>query len=345
MIKIQSLSKTLLISTLFSLTVGLISCQPTQQSTENIPPEQVTVRAAHSGFVEESFQTEVVNLGLEQLGYNIDTVKELDYSVIYVSLANNDLDYTVVYYNPAHNDFLENAGGTEKLEVSGLLIPEGSQGYRIDKKTAEQYGINNIAQLKDPELAKLFDSDGDGKANLSGCNTGWSCESMIDHHIQAYELGDTVEQNRGNFTALLANTIARYQEGKPILYYAYNPHWIFAVLQTDKEVVWLEVPFTSLPGAMSDLTAEETTFNGKNLGFPGSKQNIVVNKTFSESHPIAKRWFEIVQIPLTDMDQVSLRIKEGEDSPEDIRRLAQEWVSENQEQFDRWIAEAKAAGE
>ncbi|MDJ1181538.1 glycine betaine/L-proline ABC transporter substrate-binding protein ProX [Roseofilum sp. BLCC_M91] len=330
---------------LVGLLTTLMSCQTSPESRETTSLEAVTIRAAHSGFVEESFQTEVVNLGLEQLGYNIDTVKELDYSVIYVSLANSDLDYTVIYYNPAHKDFFENAGGSEKLQISGLVIPEGSQGYRIDKKTADQYAITNIAQLKDPELAQLFDSDGDGKANLAGCNIGWSCESMIDHHIQAYELEDTVEQDRGNFTALLANMIARYQEGKPIVFYAYNPHWIFAVLQTDREAVWLEVPFTSLPGEMSNLTAEETTFNGKNLGFPGSKQNIVINKTFAESHPIAKRWFELVQIPLADMDKISLRIKDGENTPEDIRRLAEEWVSENQEQFDGWLAEAKAAVE
>lgn len=335
-----SMLKSRLIPTILSLMIGLIACQPTQRTNENAEP--VTIRAAHSGFVEESFQTEVVNLGLEKLGYTIDPVKELDYSVIYISLANSDLDYTVIYYNPAHKDFFENAGGNEKLEISGLLIPEGSQGYRIDKKTADQYGINNLAQLKDPQLAKLFDLDGNGKANLAGCNTGWSCEAMIDHHIQAYELEDTVEQDRGNYTALLANTITRYQQGKPILFYAYNPHWIFAILETDQEAVWLEVPFTSLPEGLSNLTAEETTFNGKNTGFPGSQQNIVINKTFTDNYPMAKRWFERVQIPLRDMDQISLRIKEGENSQEDIRRLAEEWVSANQEQFDRWIEEAKA---
>ncbi|MBP0012839.1 MAG: hypothetical protein J7525_06950 [Roseofilum sp. SID3] len=45
------------------------------------------------------------------------------------------------------------------------------------------------------------------------------------------------------------------------------------------------------------------------------------------------------------MDKISLRIKEGENSQEDIRRLAEEWVSANQEQFDRWIAEVKEANQ
>ncbi|NES24500.1 MAG: hypothetical protein F6K41_37725 [Symploca sp. SIO3E6] len=44
------------------------------------------------------------------------------------------------------------------------------------------------------------------------------------------------------------------------------------------------------------------------------------------------------------MNQESLRIKEGEDSPQDIRRHAEEWIEQNQELFDSWIEEAKAAG-
>ena len=43
------------------------------------------------------------------------------------------------------------------------------QGYLIDKKTRDKYGIKSIEQLKDPKLAKLFDIDGDGKADLTGC--------------------------------------------------------------------------------------------------------------------------------------------------------------------------------
>ncbi|MBP0025488.1 MAG: hypothetical protein J7540_16015 [Roseofilum sp. SID2] len=73
--------KSRLIPTILPLIIGLIACQSTQRADENSEP--VTVRVAHSGFVEESFQTEVVNLGLEKLGYTIDPVKELDYSVIY----------------------------------------------------------------------------------------------------------------------------------------------------------------------------------------------------------------------------------------------------------------------
>lgn len=342
-----SLSKSLLISTLFSLTVGLISCQPTQQSSDsssNLPPEEVTIRSAHSSWIEESFQTAVVNIGLEKLGYQIDAVKELEYPGIFLSLANGDLDYSVVYYNPNSETMFNQAGGDEILQKLGDFVPIGSRGYQIDKKTAEEYGITNLEQFKDPQIAKLFDMDGDGKADLIGCNPGWGCESLINHHIETYGLQATVEQKQGNYTALLSDVIARHQEGQSIMFYAYNPHWISSVLRPDQEVIWLEVPFTSIPSD-PDITEEDTTFNGKNTGLPGGSQEIVANKEFAKVNPVAKRWLELVQMSIEDINQISLRIKEGEDSPEDIRRLAEEWIAENQEEFDRWIAEAKAAGE
>lgn len=346
--KTQLSPQTILLTTCVSLFLGLTSCQPTSESSSSsggLPPEEVTIRSGQSSWVEESFQTQVVNIGLKQLGYQVDSPKELEYPGLYLSVANGDVDYSVAYYKPGHEEFFNNAGGEEKISSLGIFIPSGKQGYLIDKKTADEYGITNIQQFQDPKIAQLFDFDGDGKANLTGCNPGWGCEKTTNHFIEVYGLEDTVEHDQGSYTALLADAITRYEEGEPIFYYAYNPHWVGAVLKPGEDVVWLEVPFTSLPGELSNLSEKDTTFEGKNLGLPGSEQYIMANLDFAAQNPVAKRWFELVQISLEDMNEVSLRIKEGENKPDDLRRMAEQWVSKNQEKFDRWIEEAKAAGE
>ncbi len=323
---------------------SLIACQPAPESSENSKEtkSQVALRTAHSSWIEEHFQTEIVKIGLEKLGYQVETPQEIDYPAIYLSVANEDLDYSVIYYNPGHDAFFNNAGGEEKLAGVGILTPDGTQGYQIDKKTADEYNITSLEQLKDPKIAKLFDSDGDGKANLVGCNAGWACELVIDHHLEAYGLEDTVEHDRGQYTALLADSITRYKQGESVIFYAYNPHWIGAELKPDQDVVWLEVPFTSIPEDMGNITAEDTSVNGKNHGFPKTQQSIVVNQKFLAANPIAKRWFELVQIPVADINQESLRIKEGENRAKDIQRHAQEWVTNNQELFDSWIEKSKS---
>lgn len=105
----------------------------------------------------------------------------------------------------------------------GTYVAGAAQGYLIDKKTATQYGITNLGQLKDPEVAALFDGDGDGKADLIGCNPGWGCEGAINHHLDAFGLTPTVAHKQGNYAALIADTLARYQAGKPVLYYTWTP--------------------------------------------------------------------------------------------------------------------------
>ncbi len=127
--------------------------------------------------------------------------------------------------------------------AKGVYSDNAAQGYLIDKKTAEAHNITNIAQLQDPKIAKLFDADGDGKADLTGCNPGWGCEAMIEHHLDAYKLRDTVTHQQGTYSALIADTITRYKSGKPMLYYTWTPYWVSNELKPGKDVVWLEVPF------------------------------------------------------------------------------------------------------
>ncbi len=333
-----------------ALCLGLIACQGTPQATTGsndtagLPGSGITVNPSNSDWIEEQFLTEIVNIGLEKLGYEVKDIKQADPAALNLTIANGDLTYTTGFYIPAHDEFFENAGGEEKLEKIGLLVAGGgAQGIMIDKKTADQYQITNLEQLQDPKLAKLFDSDGDGKANLAGCQAGWNCNKNIAHHIEVYGLKNTVEQDQGAYSALIADVLTRQKQGDPVLYYVYNPHWLLQVLKPDEDAVWLEVPFTSLTGELANVKEAETTVDGKNLGHSVVTQKIVANQKFVDANPVAKRWFELVKIPVADMNAESLRIYEGENSVEDIRRHAEEWVKQNQELFDGWLEEAKNA--
>ncbi|MGK7900550.1 MAG: glycine betaine/L-proline ABC transporter substrate-binding protein ProX [Hormoscilla sp.] len=286
----------------------------------------------------------MINIGLEKLGYQVETGIQLLPPSLHLAVANGDIDYAANHWYPQQNSLFENAGGDDKLFRDGVIVDNCLQGYRIDKKTADKYNITNLSDLKKPEIAKLFDTDGDGKANLIGCNAGWACELVIEHHLEAYGLQDTVEQQRGTYFALMGDAIARFQEGKPILYYNWTPLWLNAVLKNGEDVVWLGVSFTSLP-ADHVKEAREAVIDGKNLGFSINQQRILASNKFLDANPTVRRFFEQVEIPLADVSAQNLRMYNGEDTPADIRRHAEEWVADNQELFDRWVAEARKASQ
>ncbi|HKS15487.1 MAG TPA: glycine betaine/L-proline ABC transporter substrate-binding protein ProX [Pseudomonas sp.] len=304
------------------------------------PGEGVKVTPIFPSIAEERFRGEVAMEGLRELGYKVQEPKETEYGVMMVALANGDADFTVHLWDKLHDKFYRQAGGDDVMIKAGDIMPGVLQGYLIDKKTAEAHNIKYITDLKKPEIAKLFDTDGDGKADMTGCNPGWGCELVIDHHMKAYDLEKSIKVNQGSYFALMADTITRYKEGKPIFYFTWVPQWISTVLVEDKDVVWLEVPKTDLPDGNNDV---DTMYKGKNLGFAVDKVEAVVNKEFAEKNPAALKFLSVMQISTADESAQNLKMQQGEKKPADITRHAKEWVAAHRQQFDTWLQASRAA--
>lgn len=309
----------------------------------DLPGKGVDVHPVQSTLPEESFQTELINRALEKLGYDVKPTEEVDYNVAYTAIAAGDATYMAVNWEPLQKDMYNAAGGDNKFYRKGSYITGAAQGYLIDKKTADKYHITDISQLKDPKLAKLFDANGDGKADLAGCNPGWVCGQVIDAQIKAYGLSHTVQQNQGNYSAIIADTLTRYKSGKPVLYFTWTPYWVSDELKPGKDVVWLTVPFSVTPGSQKN---EDTALpNGKNYGFKPNNEHVVANKVWADKNPAAAKLFAIVKLPLADVNAQNQRMHEGESSAADIQRHVDGWIKAHQATFDGWIKQAKAAAQ
>lgn len=302
--------------------------------------ERGSVRPADDGLLEGLFQTEVVDIGLEKLGYKVEPVKHLDIPSMTVAVGQGDADFTAVHWEPLQNDYFEKAGGVKTMTRLGVLVAGAGQGYLIDKATAEKYHITSIEQLKDPKIAKIFDTDGDGRADLAGCPPGWGCEKVIEYQMDKYGLRKTVTHNQGQFMVMAADVVSRFKAGEPVLYYTYTPLWVSQVLRPGKEVEWLEVPFTALPKDAKDKTLLP---DGRNVGFSVNNIRIIANNAFLQANPEAKRWFELASVPIDAVNRENLAIHDGEKTPADIRRHAEAWIAANQAQFDGWIKDAEGA--
>ncbi|RWB65964.1 glycine betaine/L-proline ABC transporter substrate-binding protein ProX [Mesorhizobium sp.] len=298
------------------------------------------VKPAWSGATEELFQTFVVDEGLKEIGYDVADLTQVQVQLAHTAVANGDLTFYPVHWVPLHDTFWKASGGDEKLMSVGTLIKNSLQGYLIDKKTADATGIKYLEDLKDPEKAKLFDIDGNGKADLYGCEPGWGCERVIEHQLDAYGLRDTAEEKQGGYFAIIPDAIERIKAGKPTLYYTWTPLWVSAILRPGKEVVWLNVKNTSLPDGETGNTVVEGLGN---LGFPVNDQKIIVNTTWLKANPKAKKFFELVQIPIADVNAENQKVADGEKSNEQIMKHATDWIAAHRADWDKWIAEAKAA--
>ena len=306
----------------------------------DLPGKGVSVMPIQSPISEETFQTLLVDKALEKLGYDVQPIREVDYNVGYTTIAEGDGTFMAANWTPLHDGMYNALGGDKVFYRQGTYVTGAAQGYLIDKKTADKYHITNVDQFKDPKIAKLFDTNGDGKADLTGCTPGWGCEAALNQQIQAYGLSATVQHNQGNYSAMIADTITRYKEGKPIFYYTWTPYWVSNVLVPGKDTVWLQVPFSVIPG---EKNADTRLPDGNNFGFQVNGMHIVANLKWAQANPAAARLFAIMKLPLADINAQNAAMHNGKSSEADIETQTDGWIKAHQETFDGWIKEAAAA--
>ena len=323
------------------LAAGLLAVGLTAHAATDLPGKGVTVQPIKGSVAEEMFQTLLISRAMEKLGYTVKPPQETEYATGHVSIANGDATFLSSHWDPLHAAFFTNAGGDAKMWRNSTYISNALQGYLIDKKTAEKYKITNLAQLSDPKIAALFDTNGNGKADMTGCNPGWGCEMAIEYHLDSYKLRDSITHNQGSYSALMADTLARYKQGLPILYYTWTPYWLSSVLRPGKDVVFLEVPFSAQKGDASKTSTQ--TPDGHDYGFVLNSQRIVANKTFTEKNPSATKLFELMKLPVADINAQNLRMNNGENKQKDVERHVDGWIKAHQKTFDGWIAQAMAA--
>jgi len=199
------------------------------------------VKMARANWDTGYFQAEIYKQALEKMGYTVSDPKTIKPSVFYVAAAAGDLDLWVNGWFGTHDTYIAEGKGKVKA-VGNVMSKGGLQGYLIDKKTADKLNIKSVMDIK--KHAKQFDSDGDGKADMVACPPGWGCEKQITKHFAELGLGDFINPVQAVYSASMADAIAKYKNGKSVLFYTWTPNWTVGALELGKDIVWIEVPYS-----------------------------------------------------------------------------------------------------
>jgi glycine betaine/proline transport system substrate-binding protein len=314
------------------------------------PGKGVKVKPARATWNTGYFQEALVSTGLKELGYKVKDPKELQNPLFYQSVTLGDVDYWTNGWFPNHDGQLPK-GAYDKIEKVGYVIKAGGlQGYMVSKKEVDKYNIKSLDDFKRPEVKKAFDSNGDGKADLTACPPGWGCEGVITHHFDVYDLDDHINPIKAGYSASMADTLARYNSGEPAFFYTWAPNWTIFKLKPGKDVMWINVP-KIMPKESQKAGEDRMTVSGiegavtdpLKAGFVVSDIQIVANKEFLNANPAAKKFFEVFTLPLGDVNEQNTRMEDGEKSSRDIDRHVQEWIKKNQATWDGWLEVARQA--
>jgi glycine betaine/proline transport system substrate-binding protein len=164
---------------------------------------------------------------------------------------------------------------------------------------------------------------------------------VIEHHLDAYGLRDTVTHNQGSYSAIIADTITRYRRANRSSTTPGRPTGS-AACWCRQGRVWLQVPFSALPGVRAAM--DTALPDGSNYGFQANDQRIVANLN-SPSQPRGGKLFEMMRCPPTTSVRRTCACATAKSRRADIERHADAWIRANRETFDGWIAQALAAAE
>lgn len=306
------------------------------------PGKGIKVQPARATWSTGFFNEALVRRGLTELGYDVQQPKDLQNPIFYKSVVLGDVDYWANGWFPLHDEQLPK-DFNEKAEVVGDIAKSGGlQGYLVSKREIEKFKIKSLDDFKRDDVKKAFDTNGDGKADLTACPPGWGCEKAIAHHLDIYGLEDDINPIKAGYEAAMASAIGNYKSGGPVFFYTWTPNWTTYKLKPGEDVMWINVPggddadmaVSGLEGAVSDPI---------NLGFKANDIQIVANKKFLADNPAARKFFEVFRLNLGDINEQNARMNEGEKSQKDIERHVDQWIAKNQAKWNGWIEAARNA--
>ena len=269
---------------------------------------------------------EIIHQILEgEMGYKVKRITMPSGPGVYEGLRAGDLDFACEgwpSYNPSKDKYISEYGGdgsVTKFADSGII---GQSGYFVPRYLVEGDGAKapDLKSYKDlNKHAALFKTLESGdKGRLIGCPVAaWLCK---DQERLAGLGVDFAIVELGSETAHWAEIQAAYKRKEPFVAYAWQPHWIFAVM----DLVEVELPKHSEEAWPVSDWPEDVTYN---YGRPG----------LAADHPDVVALIQ--NFRLTNEEQAPL-IKAIDIDGQDIEEVVAGWLKANEAKWKAWLPES-----
>lgn len=250
----------------------------------------------------------------DKLGYTTEIV-DLSIPAGLAAISTDEVSLTTIVWMPNNEPLVKKYLG-DTIDDLGTIYPECLQGIFVPRWVSEKYGITSIPDLNNPEFAKIFDIDNDGKGDWLGCDPGWICAKLNDECIALYGLDKLYLQTVGEEHFLMAAMVGRMKRNEPVLVSQFYPHVMFIDYPKDKVMVLLDDPKDFW------ITAHVEKF---------------ANKKWIAENPEAAEIVRRVQMTGEDVMWMMAQVIEKGDDPATLEALAREWMKKNQVAVDAWL--------
>ena len=204
--------------------------------------------------------------------------------------------------------------------TSLLYVPS----YMSDK-------ISSIDDLKKPEIAAMFDTDGNGKGEYWAGDITWASTKRWQIKFKSYGLDELWEPQIVSADTFKAGLAAAYAASQPQLFYYWTPE----ALHVQYDLTAIDEPERYDGCEDVDLDAENwLEVSHFDCVIANNSVHVAYSKSLETRNPAVAKMLGNVQF--TGLEIASW-IQEMFDNKRDPQEVAEEWIADNQSIVDGWI--------
>ena len=334
-----------------------------------LPGEGVSITMAKADWSTEDPNAYTIKMILEEMGYTVSDPKdtELGPANAFLAMAQGDADFWINSWMPGHQSWLNNElpdgslVGDHVTVVGEMMMAGGLQGYLISKAFAEEYGIASLDDLNNnPDAIAAYDAQdpvpGNGKADIYGCSESWTCDDIIESQI-AFSGWENIQQTIAGYDAMFAEAAQKADAGEPAIAYTWTPSAYITMMRPGDNALWLTVDeviddsnptgreggeaYDQRPGTAGIGTDKCPGSVGGTcqMGWIAADIRAAANNDFLAANPAVQKMLELFAMDVVEVSLMNVEMADGAD----VQDLAAQWIEDNRDLVDSWIAEAMAA--
>jgi len=255
-------------------------------------------------------------------------ISQFSGSVTWAGIEKGDVDVFSDVWETAESTGIEKYVKQKKSADITLSYPQAPQGWYIPKYVMEKHGIKTIEDLKGKE--KIFDIDNDGKGDLWVGPSSWKIAEQNEIRIRDYGLDFNpigVEQ-----WAWLATLKAAVKKGQPVIFYYWEPEWLF----TQYDLVMIEEPaFDPAKYKYVEKRPEESKIT---CAIEPSNVWVAYSVKLKDRLPKAYQFYKNWHIPIKEVNNLIAMVTDLPDSPKmSAGDAAKKWVEAHPEIVNDWL--------
>ena len=228
-----------------------------------------------------------------------------------------------------HDKFVKTRG-TVRMNPNGV---PSFQGMCVTKATAERTGITQLADLADPDMAKHFDSNGDGRGEVWIGASGWASTNVEKIRAKSYGYDETMELVEMDETLAMADLDAAVAKDTNHVAYCYTPNHVFAM----HDLVILEEPeYDASKWSVIQPTDDPQWLEKSDAPVAWDLAHLHVHYAASleQAHPEAAAMLGNVKLTTDQVSDMTFALVVDKADPAEY---AKQWAKDNAALVDSWM--------